>query len=192
MNQKAINNIPSLYPKILEKSKEIGFTMPSDLFTGSILKTLVSSKTNSNILELGTGVGLSLCWMLDGLDSESKLISVDNDPNLSEIATGFFGSDSRLEIVCADGTEWINNYNGAKFDLIFADAWPGKYSDLEATLALLNEGGLYIIDDMLPQDNWPENHQQNVDELIERLEKIQNLTLTKLEWSTGIIIATKI
>ena len=166
--------------------------MPSDLFTGSILKTLVSSKTNSNILELGTGVGLSLCWMLDGLDSESKLISVDNDPNLSEIATGFFGSDSRLEIVCADGTEWINNYNGAKFDLIFADAWPGKYSDLEATLALLNEGGLYIIDDMLPQDNWPENHQQNVDELIERLEKIQNLTLTKLEWSTGIIIATKI
>jgi predicted O-methyltransferase YrrM len=37
--------------------------------------------------------------------------------------------------------------------LIFADAWPGKYSDLEKALKLVKPGGFYIIDDMLTQPN---------------------------------------
>lgn len=96
--------------------------MPSDLYIGTLLKTLITSKPKSNLLELGTGIGLSLSWMLDGMDSESKLISIDNDPKLIEIANNYFGQDKRLEIICADGAEWIKNYVGEKFDLCFADA----------------------------------------------------------------------
>src|SRR5689334_25145131 len=43
-----------------------------------------------------------------------------------------------------------------KFDYIFADTWHGKYLLLDEVLSMLNRGGLYIIDDMLPQPNWPE------------------------------------
>ena len=32
--------------------------MPSDLFIGTLLKTLITSKPKSKILELGTGIGL--------------------------------------------------------------------------------------------------------------------------------------
>ncbi|WP_246073289.1 O-methyltransferase [Formosa sediminum] len=165
--------------------------MPSDLYIGTLLRTLITSKPNANLLELGTGIGLSLSWMIDGMDSESRLISVDNDPQLIEIAKSYFGQDKRVEIVCADGTEWIKNYNKEKFDLIFADAWPGKYCEVDETLELIKVGGIYIIDDMLVQPNWPVGHQKSVDKLIVYLENRKDFNLTKMNWSTGIIIAIR-
>lgn len=103
----------------------------------------------------------------------------------------FFGSDSRLEILCEDGSSWIKNYSGANFDLIFADAWPGKYSEIEETLDLIKVGGFYIIDDMKTQPNWPEGHQEKVNNLIAYLEERKDFNITKMNWSTGIIIAVK-
>ena len=191
MNDSNILDIPKIHKKIEAKSKEIGFTMPSDLYIGTLLKTLVTSKPKSRILELGTGIGLSLSWIIDGMDSESKLTTIDNDPKLTEIAKHFFGEDKRINIVCDDGVEWIKKYKGEKFDLIFADAWPGKYSDIEKTFDLINVGGFYIIDDMLAQPNWPDGHKENADRLIDYIENREDFNLTKLNWSTGIIIATK-
>jgi predicted O-methyltransferase YrrM len=191
MNQSNILDTPKVYSKIEAKSKEIGFTMPSDIYIGTLLKTLIRSKPKSRILELGTGIGLSLAWMIDGLDNESKLITIDNDHKLTRIAKEFFGLDSRVEIICEEGTRWIKNYKGEKFDLIFADAWPGKYSEIEETLDLIKIGGFYVIDDMKSQSNWPEGHQEKVDTLISYLENRKEFSLTKMDWSTGIIIMTR-
>lgn len=185
------SRIPQSYNQILNKSKEIGFTMPSDLYIGSFLKTLVVSKPSGNFLELGTGLGLSLSWIIDGMDADSKVVSVDNDPKLTEIANGFFGEKDNVKIVCADGIEWILQNSDTKIDLIFADAWPGKFDLLEETLDLLKSGGYYIIDDLNPQDNWPEGHHKKVKILVEALESMDDLVLTKMNWSTGLILATK-
>lgn len=191
MKESNILDKPKIYSKILEKSNEIGFTMPSDIFIGTLLKTLITSKTKSNILELGTGIGLSLSWMIEGLNENSKLISVDNDSNLIEMVKEFFGNDSRVELICEDGTSWIKNYKGDKFDLVFADAWPGKYSETDEVLNLIKVGGFYVIDDMKTQPNWPEGHQNNVNKLIAYLEEREDFSLTKMDWSTGIIVMTK-
>ncbi len=94
-------------------------------------------------------------------------------------------------IICEDGSEWINTYQGDKFDLIFADAWPGKYSDIEKLLGLINVGGFYIIDDMSIQTNWPKGHHKKVNNLIDYLEKREDFNMTKLDWSTGIILMTR-
>lgn len=191
MKYSNILDIPKLHFEIEAKSKEIGFTMPSDLFIGTLLKTLITSKPKANIVELGTGIGLSLSWMIDGMDADSTLITIDNDPKLTKIAKNYFGTDQRVEIICADASEWIKNYKGEQFDLVFADAWPGKYSETDEILELIKVGGFYIIDDMLAQPNWPEGHQEKVNKLIEYLENREDFNLTKLNWSTGIIIATK-
>lgn len=191
MNQANILDTPKVYAKIQEKSTELGFTMPSDIYIGTLLKTLIASKPSSSILELGTGMGLSLAWMIDGLDDASKLITVDNDPALSKIADDFFGTDARVEIVCADGSEWINNNLDQRFDLVFADAWPGKYSEIEEILSMIKLGGFYVIDDMTTQENWPDGHQDHVDRLVGYLEGREDFTLTKMDWSTGVMIMTK-
>jgi hypothetical protein len=56
---------------------------------------------------------------------------------------------------------------------------------------MLKKGGLYIIDDMLPQPNWPDGHQEKALRLIADLESRPDLTLTKQVWATGMVIATK-
>ncbi|WP_425237194.1 O-methyltransferase [Ulvibacterium sp.] len=191
MNDTHILDKPKIHSEIERKCIEIGFTMPSDLYIGSLLKTLIGSKPKGSFLELGTGIGLSLSWMVDGMDNESVLITVDNDQELINIAEEYFGGDPRIQILCQDASNWIKTYTGTKFDLIFADAWPGKYSEIDEVLNLVKVGGFYVIDDMTAQPNWPEGHQENVNGLVSYLEKRKDFNLTKMNWSTGLIVAAK-
>ena len=190
MNDTIFNNIPEQYQNIATATKAIEFNMASDLQTGSLLKTLVASKKSGRFLEIGTGTGLATAWIIDGMDVNSKLVSIDNNELLINIAKQQL-VDDRIEFICADGYNWINNYKAEPFDLIFADAMPGKYDLFEEALGMLKSGGFCIIDDMLPQPNWPEGHDQKANLFIEMLEARKDMVLTKLNWSTGIIIITK-
>jgi predicted O-methyltransferase YrrM len=184
-------DIPAQYETIAKATQALSFNMASDLYTGSLLKTLVATKKGGHMLELGTGSGLATSWILSGMDKAAKLVTVENNELLLNIAQQQL-ADSRVAFVLADAYEWIQNYAGAPFDLVFADAMPGKYDLFEETIALIKEGGLYVIDDMLPQPNWPDGHAERVEQFIARLENRNDLVLTKMNWSTGIIIAAKI
>jgi len=190
MNDAMIARIPEEYEKIREATVELQFTMASDVYTGSLLKTLAASKPGGRFLELGTGTGLATAWIVAGLDKKSSLLTIENNALLVDVAKKYI-NDNRVEFILADAYEWINAYKGEQFDFIFADAMPGKYDLFEETIAMLKKGGLYVIDDMLPQPNWPLGHDQRVDEFITRLEERDDLLITKMNWSTGIIIVTK-
>ena len=182
---------PKAYLAIDQATKESGFTMASDVLTCGLLRTLAGAKPAGKLLELGTGTGLSTSWILDGMDEHSTLISVDNAPEFLNIAQHYLGSDERIQLVHSDGGEWIEHNKQLKFDYIFADTWHGKYLLLEDTLAMLNPGGFYLIDDMLPQPNWPEGHQEKAIKLLNELEERKDIHLTKQCWATGIVIAVK-
>lgn len=188
--QETITNEPLAYAAIKEDTEKHNFSMPSETLTCSLLRTLAASKPNCKFLELGTGTGLSAAWILDGMDASSQLTSVDNDAAVQAIAQKHL-TDERLILICADGNEWIADNSTNKYDFIFADAWPGKYSLLNETLAMLNKGGIYLIDDMLPQPNWPVGHQENVDQLLEDLDYRTDLILTRQNWASGIVICIK-
>lgn len=191
MNQDHIPNTPALYHSLYGKTSEMGFSMPSDVHVGALLKTLCASKTNGNFLELVTGTGLSLVWILEGMDEHSKITSVDDDSELIDLAQHFFRDEQRLLLQRADAGEWLLSYRGERFDLIFADARPVKYRGLEQALDLVEKGGFYVVDDMKPQPNWPADHQQHMDTLVEQLEAREDFTITKMDWSTGVIVAVK-
>lgn len=183
--------VPSSYYAIHRATMDMGFAMASDILTCSLLRTLAASKPSGKFLELGTGTGLSTSWLLDGMDSKSTLISVDNDEKLLGIAHKFLGHDSRLNLIQTDGEEWVQNNAHQKFDFIFADTWHGKYLLLDEVLNMLNKGGLYIVDDMIPQPNWPEGHEEKAIKFVEYLETRTDLVLTKQSWATGLILAVK-
>ena len=184
--------LPRSYSSILHESRQIGFSMPSDLQTGSLLRTLVGAKPAGKFLELGTGTGLSLSWIVEGMDKNSHVVSIDTEEKYLSIARNVFESDPRVSILCMDGATWIKENKTSKLDLIFADAWPGKYNTLDETLALLKVGGFYVVDDMLPQSNWPDGHAEKAEKLIRYLEGLDYIQLTKLNWSTGVIVITRI
>jgi predicted O-methyltransferase YrrM len=165
--------------------------MASDVLTCSLLRTLASAKPAGKFLELGTGTGLSTAWILSGMDTQSVLTSIDNDEKVLAIARSFLGNDQRLDLICTDGAEWVEKNKDQQYDYIFADTWHGKYLMLDEVLAMLKKGGLYILDDMLPQPNWPDGHHEKVINLVKILEQREDLTLTKQAWATGIIVAVK-
>lgn len=191
MTDEINQSVPGAYFEIDKATKENGFTMPSDILTCSLLRTLATSKPAAKFLELGTGTGLSTSWILDGMDSDSTLISLDHDDTLLQIAKTFLGQDKRLDLVHTDGEEWIKANIEQKFDYIFADTWHGKYLLLDEVLEMINKGGFYIVDDMLPQPNWPDGHQDKAINFVKYLESRSDLVITKQHWATGIIIAVK-
>ena len=191
MTEEIHQQFPKAYTSIEEVTRLSGFTMASDVLTCYLLRTLASSKPAGKFLELGTGTGLSTSWILDGMDESSTLTSIDNDPKFLEIAQSFLGGDKRLTLICIDGCEWVDANKNQKYDYIFADTWHGKYLLLNEVLSMLNKGGLYIVDDMLPQTNWPDGHHEKAINLINLLEKRVDLMLTKQVWATGIIVAVK-
>jgi predicted O-methyltransferase YrrM len=181
---------PPAYDRILARSKALDFTMHSDVLTGSLLRTLAASKPAAAMLELGTGCGLGTSWLLDGMDASSSLVSVDTDPDVQAIAAAELGVDARLTLVLQDGGDYLAACE-RRFGLIYADAWPGKYSHLDVALALLEPGGLYVVDDMLPQANWPDGHGEKAASLISVLERLPGFAVTRLSWSTGLIVAVR-
>jgi len=191
MTDDLTSTIPEAYSNILRETEMAGFTMASDIKTCSLLRTLAATKPNGAFLELGTGTGLSTAWILDGMNENSTLISIDNDEKFLEIASEYIASDKRLTLIKEDGEVWLKDNAHQKFDYIFADTWPGKYFLLEETISMLNQGGLYILDDMSPQPNWPVGHDLKAIELMERLATIEGIYLTKQLWATGIIVIAK-
>jgi predicted O-methyltransferase YrrM len=183
---------PQSYSQIQQATAQSGFTMASDPATGSLLRTLAGIKPKGRFLEMGTGTGLSTSWILDGMDQGSSLVSFDFDDAVLAIAREFLGSDPRLKLELMDGEKWIESNRGNTFDYIFADTWHGKYLMLDEVLAMLPIGGIYIVDDMLPQTNWPVGHAEKAENFVAKLESLPFLKLTKLNWSTGIILATRV
>ena len=185
--------IPEIVQDILVKTEQIGFQMVSEPLVGALLRTLAVSKPSGRFLELGTGTGVSTAWILSGMDLQSTLLTVDNDAELVAIAQEQLGKDSRVEFHVEDGGAFIEKLSNSKklFDMVFADTWAGKYTHLEETLQFLKSGGLYVIDDMLPQSNWPEGHELKVSALIAELEKRSDLSVIKISWASGVIIAAK-
>ena len=192
MNDLSSVNEPKSVAAIWADTRAAGFTMASEPLTCSLLRTLAASKPSARFLELGSGTGLSTAWLLDGMDSSSHLTTVDNDEALLAILKRHLGTDPRLTVVCADGDEFLRALRGQHFDFIFADTWAGKYRSLHEALALLNPAGLYVIDDMLPQPNWPLGHAEKVQGLVTTLEQMEGFRVTKLSWASGVILAAKL
>jgi predicted O-methyltransferase YrrM len=191
MDDGDIPDPPAVLEAILGDTRQLSFSMASESRTGRLLRALAASKPGGRLLELGTGTGVGTAWLLDGMDPTARLETVETDPRAAEVARRHLGRDPRVTFSAVDGAEFVVHAPRAAFDLIFADAWPGKFSHLEETLALLRPGGIYIVDDLLPQPNWPEGHGAAVAALIESLESRKDCAAVKLAWATGLLVLVR-
>lgn len=192
-----MNNLSNLYePTVLAgiwaDTRASDFAMASEPLTCSLLRTLAATKPSARFLELGSGTGLSTAWLLDGMDTNSSLVTVDNNESLLSIVKKHLGDDPRLTVICKDGDEFLRSLRGQHFDFVFADTWSGKYRLLEEALDLISPAGIYVIDDMLPQTNWPDGHAEKVADLIAELEQRKDFRVTKLSWASGVVLAVKL
>jgi predicted O-methyltransferase YrrM len=191
MNDTEIRQQPDTVPGILGDTDALGFTMASDSKVGALLAVLAASKPGGSFLELGTGTGHGTAWLLSGMDAVSTLDTVDTDPEVVAVAQRHLRTDARLTFHVMDGAVFLQGQTSRKFDLIYADAWPGKFTHLNEALSLLRRGGIYVIDDLLPQANWPEGHGPKVAALIDDIERRGEFTRVRLAWASGLMLVVR-
>jgi predicted O-methyltransferase YrrM len=191
MNDLDVALAPAALDAITRDTDRIGFTMASERKTGSLLRALAASKPRGRFLELGTGTGVGTAWLLAGMDAESRLETVDNDVSVLDIARCHLGGDARVRFHSIDGADFLARAGTERFDLIYADAWAGKFTHLDLALRLLRPGGIYLIDDLLPQPNWPDGHGATVAALVADLEMRDGFVATKLGWASGLMIVVR-
>jgi predicted O-methyltransferase YrrM len=183
--------VPPQVEWIAASCAALDFRMSCTAQTGALLRTLAAAKPGGRVLELGTGAGMSTAWLLSGMSRDSTLVTVESDPRVAAVARAALGADERVELVEGDAGELLDRIKGQRFDLVFADTWVGKFERLDETLALLAPGGLYVIDDLLPQPTWPPGHQGAVTDLVKWLATVAWLALTRLDWASGILIGSR-
>lgn len=159
--------------------------------TGSLLALLAAARPGGRVLELGTGVGEGTAWLLSGMDGAARLVTVELDPAVQAVAREQLGSDPRVTFVAGDGGEWLADFDGEPFDLVFADTWPGKFTHLERALELVAPGGTYLIDDLSPQPGWPQAHKTAVKRLLAELEGRHDFRTVRLAWASGLVMAVR-
>jgi predicted O-methyltransferase YrrM len=191
MNDAEPRSQPAALAAIVAGTAALSFTMISEARVGALLAALAASKPGGRMLELGTGTGHGTAWLLAGMDSASMLETVDTDANVVAVARRHLGADRRVAFHVMDGAEFLATTGRGSFDLIYADAWPGKFSHLDQALALLAPGGIYVIDDLLPQPNWPDGHAPKVPALIDDLERRGGFATVRLAWASGLMLVVR-
>lgn len=183
--------LPGRVSKLLSESECVGFKMSCDPATGAVLRFLVASKPGGRFLEIGTGTGVGTAWMLDGMDAGSKLMSIDVDASVQSIARSVLGGDERLQLETVDGSTFLRGVVPDSVDFLFADFRPGKFVDRDFALRALRRGGIYAVDDLLPQPTWPEDHQPRVDLFLEEVLRDESIVPLPIEWASGLFLAVK-
>jgi len=190
MDDFEIHRRPAGLGGILRDTEALRFDMSSEPRVGALLAALAASKPGGRFLELGTGTGHGTAWLLAGMDAASSLETVDSDPTVVAAAQRHLASDTRVTFHAMDGADFLKRSSN-RFDLIYADAWPGKFSQLDEALSLLRPGGIYVIDDLLPQPNWPEGHAPKVPALIDDIERRDEFVTVKLAWASGLMLVVR-
>ena len=99
------------------------------------------------VLEIGTGVGVGTAWISAGLGQRNnvEVLRVEVDQRLSDAARSW-PWPVNVRVLTADAFELIETFG--TFDLVFLDAFPGKYDHIEPAIKLVRPGGFLLVDDL--------------------------------------------
>lgn len=190
-----MNDQPTATPPLVARAKAFahrsGFAMSCDDRTGALLATLAASKPWGRLLEIGTGVGVGSAWLLSGMDAASSLHTIEIDPRGANAAGQLLNEDNRVTVVCADAAKWLAGYRGPAFDIAFVDWRVGKFQDRRLVIDHLTTGGLYVVDDLLPQPTWPTDHPSRVDRFLTEITTEADLAVTAMSWGSGLVVASR-
>ena len=124
----------------------------------------------------------------NGLGAKGVVVSFEKEAQYLKLAASFFWEDLRLQLVYQNAHLWVNENKKARFDLIFADTWTGKFTELETVLDMVKPGGFYVLDDFNQQTDWPRDHQDKVILLMEKLKCQKDFYILPLDIGSGFMV----
>jgi len=130
------------------KSKELGLN-PIGQGAGALLRFLASTIDASNVVEIGTGTGVSGLWLLRGMNSASVLTSIDSDAERQRAAKEIFSSaaipSNKIRLIAGRAIEVVDKLTSNAYDLMFINGDKLEYETLfDQSLRLLRPGGILV------------------------------------------------
>ncbi|HPE86398.1 MAG TPA: O-methyltransferase [Bacteroidales bacterium] len=138
--------------------------MLSGHLQGAFLSMLVRMKHPMIIVEIGTFTGYASLAMALAMPAEAKLITIEKNPEVAEIAKAYFAKanlQKRISLRVGDAREAILHLE-PNIDLLFIDA--DKRNTLKYYQLLLpkvNPGGIIVVDNVLWDGKVIDNQYNN-------------------------------
>jgi predicted O-methyltransferase YrrM len=184
-------DVPGTVEQATQAATAAGFSLSCEPSVGRLLSVLAAAvKPAGAILELGTGAGVGVAWIVAGLAGRTdvRVVSIELDPELGAVAAANEWPDF-VQLDVGDARELLRHPD--RWDLIFADAPGGKWDGLSDTIDALEPGGLLLVDDMSPPEFVDDLHRRKTIDVRDRLLTDARLVTAELDWSGGIILCAR-
>jgi demethylmenaquinone methyltransferase/2-methoxy-6-polyprenyl-1,4-benzoquinol methylase len=163
------------------RAEAASFELSCDPEVGKLLCILAGAvPAGGRILELGTGVGVGLAWIVHGLGDRTdvEVVTVEIDPAIHRVAKG---------------TEWPGyvRFELGAFELIFPDAPAGKLYGIGRTIEALAPRGVLIVDDMDLEPHGDPELRAALVKVRARLLSRSDLLVAELDLGSGVMLAVR-
>jgi predicted O-methyltransferase YrrM len=168
---------------------------------GAIVRTLAAAIDAKNVVEIGTGAGVSALWLLDGMHPDGVLTSVDIEAEHQLIAKDAISqagiAPNRVRLINGRADEVLDRLTESAYDIVLIASKPAELSgNISRALTLLRTGGVLIIDRALWNDKLADPAQRDPDTVamrgsVEALAISEEFTGSLLPVGGGLLVAVK-
>lgn len=133
------------------RAEELGATAVSPA-TGALLAFLARSANAANVVEIGTGAGVSGLWLLAGMHADGVLTTIDPEPLHHRAArasfTGASVSTGRTRLINGAPRDVLPRLADGSYDMVFVDGPQLELPDfVTEAIRLLRPGGVLLVHD---------------------------------------------
>lgn len=183
-----------------ERAAELG-CVPIGPGGGAALRLLAAATRAANVVEVGTGAGVSGLYLMEGMVEGGQFISIDiegeNQRAAKEAYTEAGIAPTRYRLINGSATDVLPRMRDEAYDLVFVDADKTAYGVyFEQALRMLRPGGVMAFDNALWHDRVADQSQRDsetttVRELGRTIRSDDRLIPALLPVGDGLLVAAR-
>jgi predicted O-methyltransferase YrrM len=155
-----------------ERAAELGCT-PIGPAGGATLRVLAAATGARNVVEIGTGAGVSGLYLLGGMAGDGVLTTIDVEGENQRAAKEAFGeagiASGRYRLINGPAAEVLPRLRDEAYDLVLIDADKTAYGVYyEHAVRLLRRGGVMAFDNALWHDRVADATQRDHETVVVR------------------------
>jgi predicted O-methyltransferase YrrM len=183
-----------------ERAEELG-CVPIGPAGGATLRVLAAATGATNVVEVGTGAGVSGLYLMGGMADGGQFISIDIEGEHQRAAKDAFTEAgipaTRYRLINGSAPDVLPRMRDETYDLVFVDADKTAYVVyFEQALRMLRPGGVMAFDNALWHDRVADPTQRDPDtstlrELGKTVREDKRLIPALLPVGDGLLVAAK-
>jgi predicted O-methyltransferase YrrM len=170
-------DLPDAVNRAFDVSRRAGYVSFCRNETGRLLASLAATRSGTMA---GSGVRAT----------QARILTAERDPALARAAAEIFTDDPLVDVLTAD---WSTLMDKGPYSLLFLDSEQPDEVGVDAIADLVEPGGIVVLGDFWPCEQWPPLNGGRVDTLREQWLTDDRFTAVEVMVATdaSVILATR-